>query len=131
MSQAWVAGSLCIKQSHALDLAPATANLEAASPPSPVLTLVLSLTDHEAILITLLLIFLLFLPALVTGIYFWYRRENSLLNKWIKEMRRRSQETYEWVIRPKFSLLRTQWDPETFFFLPLAAASLVGTVVGE
>lgn len=118
MSQARVAGSLCIKQSHALDLAPATANLEAASPPSPVLTLVLSLTDHEAILITLLLIFLLFLPALVTGIYFWYRRENSLLNKWIKEMRRRSQETYEWVIHPKFSLLRTQWDPETFFSCP-------------
>ncbi|KAI6069749.1 Disintegrin and metalloproteinase domain-containing protein 33-like protein [Aix galericulata] len=50
--------------------------------------------NHEAILITLLLIFLLFLPALVTGIYFWYRRENSLLNKWIKEIRRRSQETY-------------------------------------
>lgn len=50
--------------------------------------------NHEAILITLLLIFLLILPALVMGIYFWYRRENSLLNKWIKEMRRRGQETY-------------------------------------
>ncbi|XP_071610031.1 disintegrin and metalloproteinase domain-containing protein 33 [Heliangelus exortis] len=50
--------------------------------------------NHEAIVVTLLLIFLLFLPALVMGTYYWYRRENSLLNKWIKEMRRRSQETY-------------------------------------
>ena len=90
-----------------MDLAPAKANPEASSPPSPVLILVLSLTDHEAILITLLLIFLLFLPALVMSIYLWYRRENSLLNKWIKEMRRRSQETYRWVIRPNPSLLRT------------------------
>ncbi|POI35029.1 hypothetical protein CIB84_001218 [Bambusicola thoracicus] len=50
--------------------------------------------DHEAILLTILLIFLLFLPALVGSIYFWYRRENSLLNKWIKEVRKRSRETY-------------------------------------
>lgn len=74
---------------------------EAAGFPSPVLIFVLSLPDHEAILITLLLIFLLFLPALMMSIYFWYRRENSLLNKWIKEMRRRSQETYRWVMHPK------------------------------
>lgn len=76
--------------------------LEAAGSPSPALIFVLSLPDHEAILITLLLIFLLFLPALMMSIYFWYRRENSLLNKWIKEMRRRSQETYRWVMRPKY-----------------------------
>uniref|UniRef100_A0A8C9LCG1 EGF-like domain-containing protein n=1 Tax=Pavo cristatus TaxID=9049 RepID=A0A8C9LCG1_PAVCR len=50
--------------------------------------------NHEAILVTILLIFLLFLPALVGSIYFWYRQENSLLNKWIKEVRRRSRETY-------------------------------------
>lgn len=50
--------------------------------------------NHEAILVTILLIFLLFLPVLVGSIYFWYRRENSLLNKWIKEVRRRSRETY-------------------------------------
>lgn len=74
---------------------------EAAGSPSPPLIFVLSLPDHEAILITLLLIFLLFLPALMMSIYFWYRRENSLLNKWIKEMRRRTQETYRWVMCPK------------------------------
>lgn len=74
---------------------------EAVCSPSPTLIFVLSLPDHEAILITLLLIFLLFLPALMIIIYFWYRRENSLLNKWIKEIRRRSRETYRWVMPPK------------------------------
>ncbi|NXF12145.1 ADA33 protein, partial [Smithornis capensis] len=49
---------------------------------------------HEAILIAFLVIFLFFLPALVLSIYYWYRQENSLLNKWIKEMRKRSQEAY-------------------------------------
>lgn len=74
--------------------------LEAAGSPRPTLTFVLSLPDHEAIFISLLLIFLLFLPALMIITYFWYRRENSLLNKWIKEIRRRSQETYRWVLCP-------------------------------
>jgi len=89
-------------------LAPTKANPEADDPSGPTLIFVLSLTDHEAILVTILLIFLLFLPALVGSIYFWYRRENSLLNKWIKEVRRRSRETYRWVICPKFLL---SWGP--------------------
>ncbi|KAJ7424302.1 hypothetical protein WISP_29278 [Willisornis vidua] len=47
---------------------------------------------HEAALIALLVILLFLLPALMMSIYYWYRRENSLLNKWIKELRKRSQE---------------------------------------
>uniref|UniRef100_A0A8C8REB0 ADAM metallopeptidase domain 33 n=1 Tax=Pelusios castaneus TaxID=367368 RepID=A0A8C8REB0_9SAUR len=48
--------------------------------------------NHEAILIALLLIFLLILPTAALGIYFCYRRQNSLLSKWIKGARK-SQET--------------------------------------
>ncbi|XP_051654126.1 disintegrin and metalloproteinase domain-containing protein 33 isoform X2 [Manacus candei] len=50
--------------------------------------------NHEVALIALLVVFLFLLPALTMSIYYWYRRENSLLNKWIKEMRKRSQEAY-------------------------------------
>ncbi|KAM9236726.1 disintegrin and metalloproteinase domain-containing protein 33 [Leptosomus discolor] len=70
--------------------------------------------NHEAIVITLLLIFLLFLPALMMSIYFWYRRENSLLNKWIKEMRRRSQETYR---NKTISRKSTSGHPKAAFIL--------------
>ncbi|XP_063257300.1 disintegrin and metalloproteinase domain-containing protein 33-like isoform X3 [Prinia subflava] len=45
---------------------------------------------HESILIALLVIFLFLLPALTLSIYYWYRRENSLLHRWIKESRHRS-----------------------------------------
>ncbi|XP_067389763.1 disintegrin and metalloproteinase domain-containing protein 33 [Emydura macquarii macquarii] len=48
--------------------------------------------NHEAILIALLLIFLLILPATASGVYFCYRRQNSLLSKWIKGTRK-SRET--------------------------------------
>ncbi|XP_044874123.1 disintegrin and metalloproteinase domain-containing protein 33 isoform X2 [Mauremys mutica] len=48
--------------------------------------------NHEAILIALLVIFLLILPATALGIYWCYRRKNSLLSKWIKSTRK-SQET--------------------------------------
>uniref|UniRef100_A0A8C3E889 ADAM metallopeptidase domain 33 n=1 Tax=Corvus moneduloides TaxID=1196302 RepID=A0A8C3E889_CORMO len=48
--------------------------------------------NHESILIALVVIFLFLLPALMLSIYYWYRRENSLLNRWVKEMRHRSQE---------------------------------------
>lgn len=95
MSLAWVAGNGQTGPAFALNGA---RGCWLSQPP---LFFVLSLPDHEAILITLLLIFLLFLPALMMSIYFWYRRENSLLNKWIKEMRRRTQETYRWVMHPK------------------------------
>ncbi|XP_075787141.1 disintegrin and metalloproteinase domain-containing protein 33 isoform X2 [Pelodiscus sinensis] len=44
--------------------------------------------NHEAILIALLLVFLLILPATALGIYFCYRRKDSLLSKWIKSARR-------------------------------------------
>ncbi|XP_063166035.1 disintegrin and metalloproteinase domain-containing protein 33 isoform X2 [Candoia aspera] len=48
--------------------------------------------DHyEAILITLLVIFLLFVPALLLGLYTCYRRESSLLNKWVKGLRKRQK----------------------------------------
>uniref|UniRef100_A0A8C0H3R7 ADAM metallopeptidase domain 33 n=1 Tax=Chelonoidis abingdonii TaxID=106734 RepID=A0A8C0H3R7_CHEAB len=48
--------------------------------------------NHEAILIALLVVFLLILPATALGIYWCYRRKNSLLSKWIKSTRK-SQET--------------------------------------
>uniref|UniRef100_A0A8D0HDZ6 ADAM metallopeptidase domain 33 n=1 Tax=Sphenodon punctatus TaxID=8508 RepID=A0A8D0HDZ6_SPHPU len=48
--------------------------------------------NHEAILTALLVIFLLVLPAVALGFYVCYRRENSLLNKWIK-VPRKGQET--------------------------------------
>ncbi|XP_053113767.1 disintegrin and metalloproteinase domain-containing protein 33 isoform X2 [Hemicordylus capensis] len=49
--------------------------------------------NHEAVLITLLLVFLLILPAIALGLYFYYRRESSLLNKWVKSLRK-SHKTY-------------------------------------
>ncbi|NXE02788.1 ADA19 protein, partial [Chaetorhynchus papuensis] len=48
--------------------------------------------NHESILIALLVIFLFLLPTLMLSIYYWYRRDNSLLNRWVKETRHRSQE---------------------------------------
>ncbi|NWY37375.1 ADA33 protein, partial [Sylvia atricapilla] len=48
--------------------------------------------NHEFILIALLVIFLFLLPALSLTVYYWYRRENSLLHRWIKDTRHRSQE---------------------------------------
>ncbi|XP_048365952.1 disintegrin and metalloproteinase domain-containing protein 33 [Sphaerodactylus townsendi] len=50
--------------------------------------------NHEAILLGLLLVFGLMLLAFTFGLYFCHRRENSLLNKWIKGLRK-SQETYK------------------------------------
>lgn len=49
--------------------------------------------NHEAVLTALLLVFLLILPALAAGLYFCYRRESSLLNKWVKGFQK-SQEVY-------------------------------------
>uniref|UniRef100_A0A8C3XBX6 ADAM metallopeptidase domain 33 n=1 Tax=Cyanoderma ruficeps TaxID=181631 RepID=A0A8C3XBX6_9PASS len=48
--------------------------------------------NHESILIAFLVIFLFLLPALSLTIYYWYRRENSLLHRWIKDTRHRGQE---------------------------------------
>ncbi|RMC01349.1 hypothetical protein DUI87_22138 [Hirundo rustica rustica] len=48
--------------------------------------------NHESILIAVLVIFLFLLPALTLSIYYWYRQENSLLSRWIRETRHRSQE---------------------------------------
>ncbi|KAK9398566.1 ADAM33: ADAM metallopeptidase domain 33 [Crotalus adamanteus] len=46
--------------------------------------------DHyEAILITLLVIFLLLVPCLLLGLYTCYKRESSPLNKWVKDLRKR------------------------------------------
>ncbi|KAF4789305.1 Disintegrin and metalloproteinase domain-containing protein 19 [Turdus rufiventris] len=45
---------------------------------------------HESILIALVVISLFLLPALMLSIYYWYHQENSLLNRWLKEMRHRS-----------------------------------------
>ncbi|XP_077157342.1 disintegrin and metalloproteinase domain-containing protein 33 [Paroedura picta] len=50
--------------------------------------------NHEAILLALLLVFGLILAASALGLYFCHRRQNSLLNKWIKGLRK-SQETYK------------------------------------
>ncbi|KAL8206534.1 UNVERIFIED_CONTAM: hypothetical protein K2H54_007544 [Gekko kuhli] len=50
--------------------------------------------NHEAILLALLLVFGLILPAFTFGLYLCHRRENSLLNKWIKGLRK-SHETYK------------------------------------
>ncbi|XP_061439548.1 disintegrin and metalloproteinase domain-containing protein 33 isoform X2 [Rhineura floridana] len=49
--------------------------------------------NHEAILITVLLVFFLILPASALGLYVYYRRESSFLNKWVKGLRS-SHETY-------------------------------------
>ncbi|XP_060134314.1 disintegrin and metalloproteinase domain-containing protein 33 isoform X3 [Zootoca vivipara] len=49
--------------------------------------------NHEAVLIVLLLFFFLFLPALSLGLYWCYRRESSLLNKWFEGLRK-SHKTY-------------------------------------
>lgn len=48
-------------------------------------------TDHESVLIALLLFFLLVLPAGAAGLYVCYRRESSVLHKWVKGFRK-SQE---------------------------------------
>lgn len=65
----------------------------------------LPLPGRESILITFLVIFLFLLPALMLSIYYWYRQENSLLYRWVKEMRQRSQEACRCVGHPKpFSL---------------------------
>lgn len=61
----------------------------------------LPLPAHESILIALLVIFLFLLPALSLTIYYWYRREDSLLNRWIKESRHRAQEGCRCVGHPK------------------------------
>ncbi|KAM6441542.1 disintegrin and metalloproteinase domain-containing protein 33 isoform 2-T2 [Liasis olivaceus] len=48
--------------------------------------------DHyEAILIASLVIFLLFVLALLLGLYTCYRRESSLLNKWVQGLRKRQK----------------------------------------
>ncbi|XP_060543187.1 disintegrin and metalloproteinase domain-containing protein 33 isoform X1 [Pantherophis guttatus] len=50
--------------------------------------------DHyEAILISLLVVFLLIVPALLLGLYRCYRRESSLLHKWARGFRKRYNTT--------------------------------------
>ncbi|XP_041323258.1 disintegrin and metalloproteinase domain-containing protein 33 [Pyrgilauda ruficollis] len=48
--------------------------------------------NHESILIALVVIFLFLLPALALSIYYWYRQENSLLARWIKDTRHRGHQ---------------------------------------
>ncbi|XP_015684939.1 disintegrin and metalloproteinase domain-containing protein 19-like, partial [Protobothrops mucrosquamatus] len=58
--------------------------------------------DHyEAILITLLVIFLLLVPSLLLGLYTCYRRESSLLNKWVKDLRKRQKTGRNGIVRQK------------------------------
>ncbi|XP_072783911.1 disintegrin and metalloproteinase domain-containing protein 33 isoform X4 [Taeniopygia guttata] len=45
--------------------------------------------NHESILIALAVISLFLLPALALSLSYWYRQENSLLSRWIKETRLR------------------------------------------
>ncbi|XP_029450603.1 LOW QUALITY PROTEIN: disintegrin and metalloproteinase domain-containing protein 33-like [Rhinatrema bivittatum] len=45
--------------------------------------------NSEAIVMAVLVIFLLILPVTAFGIYYCYRKENSLLNKWLKKHKAR------------------------------------------
>ncbi|NXY12184.1 ADA19 protein, partial [Pteruthius melanotis] len=47
--------------------------------------------NHESVLIALLVIFLFLLPALMLSIHYWYRREDSLLHRWLREARQRGR----------------------------------------
>uniref|UniRef100_A0A8C5RAH5 Uncharacterized protein n=1 Tax=Leptobrachium leishanense TaxID=445787 RepID=A0A8C5RAH5_9ANUR len=40
---------------------------------------------HEGLLVFLLLLFLVFLPLVAFGIFYWYRQPGSFLNKWLKK----------------------------------------------
>lgn len=65
--------------------------------------------DHESILIALVVISLFLLPALMLSIYYWYHQENSLLNRWLKEMRHRSHGACRCVGHPKPALPSPHW----------------------
>uniref|UniRef100_A0A803TZ21 ADAM metallopeptidase domain 19 n=1 Tax=Anolis carolinensis TaxID=28377 RepID=A0A803TZ21_ANOCA len=49
--------------------------------------------NHETVLVTLVVVFLLATLLIAAGLYVYYRRESSFLNKWVKGLRK-GQETY-------------------------------------